>query len=140
MTSLTLTDAKSQAKALREALASQGNPISHAQALELVAKQNGARDWNTYSARLLRNTPRTFQLNDRVRGTYLGQSYTGRIVSISKSGEGYFLSLQLDTPVDTVEFDSFSNMRSRIRGLVDKCGVSPRKTSNGLSQLVVEHC
>ena len=136
--SLTLEHAKSQAKALRQALAVQGNPISHAQALELIAKQHGARDWNTLFAKLSKNTPRAFQVGDQVQGSYLGQPYKGKVVSVARAGDGYNLSLQLKQPVDTVEFESFSNMRSLIRGFVGVDGVSPRKTSNGRPQLVVE--
>ena len=49
---MTIEEAKAQAKALRAALLAQGTAISHAQALELIARQQGARDWNTLHARL----------------------------------------------------------------------------------------
>src|SRR5690606_31658729 len=49
---MTIDNAKAQAKALRAALQAQGTAISHAQALELIARQHGARDWNTLHARL----------------------------------------------------------------------------------------
>ncbi len=53
---MTIDEAKAQAKALRTALFNRGTTISHARALELVAQQNGAQDWNTLHARLaLRN-------------------------------------------------------------------------------------
>jgi hypothetical protein len=54
MTLNSLSEAKSKAKALRDALVGQGTKISHAQALELVAHQDGARDWNTLHAKLSR--------------------------------------------------------------------------------------
>ncbi|MEL0436487.1 glyoxalase superfamily protein [Phycobacter sp. K97] len=47
------TDSKSMAKTLRAGLAAQGVDISHAQALELVARQFGVADWNTLSAQIL---------------------------------------------------------------------------------------
>jgi len=47
-----VTEAKAMARALREGLAETGLEISHSRALELVARQAGARDWNTLSARL----------------------------------------------------------------------------------------
>ncbi len=47
------TDSKSMAKTLRAGLAAQGVDIPHALALELVAQQFGAADWNTLSARIL---------------------------------------------------------------------------------------
>ena len=42
--------AKRMARLLRASLAERDVPISHAEALELVARQHGARDWNTLSA------------------------------------------------------------------------------------------
>lgn len=137
MTLNSLSDAKSQAKALRDALVGQGTRISHGQALELVAHQDGARDWNTLHARLSRAEPRTLQLGDEVRGKYLGQSFVGRIVGLSEIGLDLNVSVQLNVPVDTVRFESFSNMRRRIRGVVGPDGQSAQKTSDGLPQLVI---
>ena len=41
---------KAQAKRLRTTLASEGNFISHSEALEFIARQYGYRDWNTLHA------------------------------------------------------------------------------------------
>jgi len=49
---LSVEQAKKMAKALRASLESHHTPISHANALELVARQLGYHDWNTASARL----------------------------------------------------------------------------------------
>ena len=133
-----VADAKAQARALREALAAQGTELRHAQALEIVARQNGARDWNTLHARLAAaEPPPPLRLNDRVRGRYLGQPFTGVIVSLSVAGANFQVALQLDEPVDTVRFDSFSNLRRRIRGTVGPDGRSPQKTSDGTPHLVI---
>jgi len=43
-------DAKAMARTLREALAAKGVNISNSEALELVAKMLGERDWNTLAA------------------------------------------------------------------------------------------
>jgi hypothetical protein len=137
MTARTLAEAKAQAAALRDALGRDGTRISHAQALEAVAKQNGARDWNTLHARLARAEPAPFQLGQSVRGHYLGQAFSGRIQSVAKVGRHFDLSIQLDTPIDTVRFASFSNLRRRIGGVVAPDGRSPRKTSDGEPQLIV---
>lgn len=134
---LTLKDAKAQAKALRAELAAQQTPISHAQALERIAHRNGARDWNTLHARLTA-APRPFRLHDVVRGHYLGQPFEGKIVALSQAGSYVQVSLHLGTPVDTVRFDSFSNIRNRIRGLVGPDGRSPQTTSDGTPHLVLE--
>ena len=133
-----IAEAKAQAKALREALAVQGTQLSHAQALEAVARQNGARDWNTLHARFGNQPPEPFGINDRVQGRYLGQAFVGRIVSVSTMGTNYKLALQLDQPVDTVQFASFSNMRRHIRGTVTPEGVSPERTSDGTPHLVID--
>lgn len=45
-------DAKLMAKALRRALAERGTDVSHAEALELVARQFGYTDWNVLAARI----------------------------------------------------------------------------------------
>lgn len=134
----TLAEAKAQAKSLRQALVAKGTQISHAQSLELIAQQNGVRDWNTLYARLSGAEPTPFNIHDEVRGQYLGQNFSGRIVAISKVGKSYRLSIQLDQPIDTVQFASFSNMRRRIRGVIDQEGRSPQKTLDGTPQLIVE--
>lgn len=134
----TLAEAKAQARALREALAARGSPVGHSQALELVARQNGARDWNTLHARLSRTEPEPFRLGDAVRGRYLGQPFAGRIVALSRVGARYRVALQLAEPVDTVRFESFSNMRRHVRGVVGPDGRSAQKTSDGAPQLVIE--
>ena len=138
MTLNSVSEAKSKAKALRDALVGQGTRISHAQALELVAHQDGARDWNTLHAKLSRAEPRTLQLGDEVRGKYLGQTFMGRIVALSKVSLDLNVSIQLDAPVDTVRFESFSNMRRRIRGVIGPDGRSEQKTSDGLPVLVID--
>ncbi|OJF97241.1 glyoxalase superfamily protein [Pararhizobium antarcticum] len=137
MTVRTIAEAKAHAKSLRNALASDGTVLGHAQALEIVARQNGARDWNTLSARLVKAAPSPFHLHQRVQGRYLGQPFKGEINAISSSGPHYSVSVRFDEPVDTVIFDSFSNMRRVARGVVDIHGMSVRKTSNGTPHLML---
>lgn len=136
---MTLDEAKAQAKALRAALLAQGTAISHAQALELIARQQGARDWNTLHARLAqRNAPAALALNDRVRGRYLGQPFTGQITGLSGPASHRQISIRFDRPVDVVRFKSFSNLRHQIRATIDEHGRSHRHTSDGEPQLIVE--
>ena len=136
---MTIEDAKAHAKALRAALRTLGTAISHAQALELIASQHGARDWNTLHARLAsRNAPPGPALSDRVRGRYLGQPFTGRIVGLSGPANHRHISIRFDTPVDVVRFESFSNLRRRINATIDEHGRSHRHTSGGEPQLIVE--
>jgi hypothetical protein len=137
MTVGTIAEAKAHAKSLRSALAADGKVLGHAQALELVARQNGARDWNTLSAQLAKSAPSPFYLHQRVRGRYLGQPFKGEITALSSSGTYYSVTVRFDEPVDTVTFDSFSNMRRVVRGMVDLNGKSVRKTSNGTPHLTL---
>jgi hypothetical protein len=117
MTVRTIEEAKAHAKSLRSALAADGTLLGHAQALELVARQNGARDWNTLSAKLAKTDPPPFHLHQRVQGRYLGQPFKGEINALSSSGSYYSVTVRFDEPVDTVTFDSFSNMRRVVRGM-----------------------
>lgn len=139
MTQPSLDTVKAQAKALRQALQAGDTVVSHAQALELIARQHGARDWNTLHARLTQqNAPPELALGDRVTGYYLGQAYTGEIVALSGPARHRHVEIKLDQPVDTVRFESFSNWRHRIRGTLDVDGRSHRKTSDGAPHLIVE--
>ena len=135
MTVRSIPEAKRAAKALRAALAEAGTPVSHSQALELIAQQNGARDWNTLHARLAQLPP--FALHDRVQGRYLGQHFTGQIIGLAQVGQEYDIMLRLDAPVDTVRFSSFSNMRRQVRSLIGRDGRSRQRTSDGEPHLVM---
>ena len=53
----TCHDAKRMARTLRDRLADLGHPITHGQALEMVAAQFGQRDWNTLAAAIAVDTP-----------------------------------------------------------------------------------
>ncbi|WP_319824993.1 glyoxalase superfamily protein [Thalassovita sp.] len=138
MTLPSLDTVKAQAKALRQALQAGGTVVSHAQALELIARQHGARDWNTLHARLTQqNAPPELAFGDRVAGLYLGQPFTGEIVALSGPTGHRQVEIKLDQPIDTVRFESFSNWRHRIRGTLDVDGSSHRKTSDGAPHLIV---
>jgi len=143
MTKLSASDLKDQAKRLRSALDGAGRPVSHSQALELVAAQNGYRDWNTAKATAPgkpvrpNHTDAPFQVGVAVTGQYLGQHFTGRIKSVTQMGALYSVTTAFDAPVDVVKFDSFSNFRSQVTALVDKTGVSPKTTSDGAPHMVL---
>lgn len=131
---------KLQAKRMRTQLSDAGTPISHSQSLELIAQQHGTRDWNTLRALAARpGNMRPLAVGDRVTGHYLGQAFTGYVYGLShgQQAEYQHITLQFDDAVDVVTFDSFSSFRQRVSGVIDKDGKSPRKTSNGASQLIV---
>ena len=134
---------KNQAKRLRRALADQGSDVGHSAALELVARSHGQRDWNTLAAMTKRDREPgvlAVAVDQQVRGFYLGQPFEGRVVSLTRLPTGglYRISVRFDRPVDVVTFDSFSAFRSRVDAVVDASGISPRRTSNGQPQMVVE--
>ena len=135
---------KAQAKRLRSGLEAQGDFISHAEALELLATQFGYRNWNTLRAAAAARPEQPeparpeardpFTIGGRVAGEYLGQAFTGEILAARRLGGGaqYALTIAFDAPVDVVRFDSFSALRRRIDCLVNRQGVSWQKTSDGV--------
>jgi len=133
----TIAELKTQAKRLRERLRLTGVQISHGQALELLAHQHGVKDWNTLHA--MAGNRMLLRVGDRVDGRYLGQPFTAEIRGMTMLGDGAQrrLTLQFDTPVDVVRFDSFSSYRQRVTGEIGWDGRSTRRTSDGEPQLVV---
>lgn len=135
----TTDEAKAQARRLRSDLAGKGTEIGHAKSLELVARQYGFRDWNTMSAVIAGAAPRKWLPGDRVNGTYLSQGFSGVLVSVNEQQAGWFrLTIELDAAIDVVAFDSFSNYRKRIKGVIGPKGFSQERTSDGTPHLQIE--
>ncbi|MEM8554695.1 MAG: glyoxalase superfamily protein [Pseudomonadota bacterium] len=140
-TGLTIAGLKSDAKTLRTDMAARGVALSQSEALETVAHQHGARDWNTLSAQVKSATPAApVQVGQKVRGTYLGQAFTGEVLGLSTlvKGDSYRVTVKFDTALDVVTFDSFSSFRSRITARINGKGVSLSKLSDGTPHLVLE--
>ena len=134
-----VADYKAQAKRLRAKLREAGNEISHSEALEMIASQHGARDWNTLSARSLSNEPAVLAIGDRVSGRYLSQPFEGRVLGLKQiNGDQLRITLHFDEAVDVVTFDSFSAFRQRVSAEIGKDGRSKRKTSDGVPQMVLD--
>jgi hypothetical protein len=129
---------KAQAKALRASLQATGQDISHAQALELIAKSLGFKDWNTLHAKI-GNAPRApVVLGQIVEGHYLKQPFVAEVLGVTQLSEGrYSVVLDFAEAVDVVTFDSFSNFRRRITKVVGADGRSPDRTSDGQPHLVI---
>jgi hypothetical protein len=127
---------KKQAKRLRAKLAAHGSVVGHSQVLEVIAHQYGYRDWNTFHAAIGNHPPAVWNIGDRVRGRYLGQSFSAVILAVEMIRPGWFrLTLDLDEAIDVVTFDSFSNFRKRVTGVIGPAGTSREKTSDGQPQL-----
>ncbi|MEP5732358.1 MAG: glyoxalase superfamily protein [Sulfitobacter sp.] len=139
MTSIPTRDVlKAQAKRLRSDLARRGQNISHAQALETVAHQWGARDWNTLSAQAATTHP-GWAPGQRVTGQYLGHRFGGHIKASRQAANGYWsLTLRFDAPIDVVTSEQFSSYRRQVNATVTSAGVSPQKTSDGRPHMVLD--
>ena len=142
---------KSQARRLRLALnkpgRSDGNEITHSGALELVARLWGQRDWNTLAAvasaastEQRAAAPQTvpWSLGDTVTGAVFGKPFRGRLLGMTllPNAERVRVSVQLDEPVDVVDFASFSSERHRVTAILSTVdGRSLRRRSDGKHQL-----
>lgn len=134
----TLEAAKAQAKALRTTLAAEGRDISHSQALELIAKSHGRKDWNTLHAAIGNGPYPPVTLGQIVEGAYLKQAFTAEVTGVVQLSEGrYQVTLDLAEAVDVVTFDSFSNFRKRVNKVVGPDGRSFDCTSDGVPHLTL---
>src|SRR5687767_10939817 len=73
---------KAEAKALREERAKAGAPLTHAAALEEIARRHGYRDWNTAHAALPARIAVPVQVGQRVEGTYLSHPFKGLVIAV----------------------------------------------------------
>lgn len=130
---LTTTDLKAEARQWRAVQAEAGHPVTNSEALEMVARWHGFRDWNTASGVLPITRAPAFSIGQRVGGHYLKQAFQGTIISVTAlgAGEKFRLTIQFDEPVDVVAFDSFSAFRQRVVAVVGRDGRSTTHTSDG---------
>lgn len=130
---------KAQAKRLRTGLADTGQPISHAQALEAVAHQWGARDWNTLHAKASDDPRPQFAPSQRISGLYLGHRFDGRIKAATIKGGGFWsLTLVFDEAIDVVTSTQFSAFRKQVDCTIGPNGQTVQKTSNGQPHVVID--
>lgn len=134
-----LAELKAQAKRLRAALETEGDFITHSEALELIARQYGRRDWNTLHAQVGNRPSEPYHMGGQWAGIYLGQPFTGAIHALKKLDDGahYEISFDFDEAVDVVKFDSFSAYRKRVTVTMDRQGRSVQKTSDGQPYLTL---
>ncbi|WP_157014463.1 glyoxalase superfamily protein [Mesorhizobium xinjiangense] len=124
-------DHKTHAKRLRDALAADGLNVSHSRALEIVAHQHGARDWNTLSAAAAKARPEApFAVGERVVGTFNGKPAQGRVIGLEETikPDLWRATVAFDPPVDVVTSELFSSERRRITMIVGADGRSRRLT------------
>lgn len=130
---------KAEAKNLREERERAGQPITHSEALELVSRAHGYRDWNTACAALPHRVVVPFQVGMRVSGFYLEQPFRGTVIGVQMtSASQYFtLTIQFDEPVNVTPTFMFAAFRHRVTSTVDIHGVSPALRGNGQPQMRV---
>ena len=132
MTIAVSSDYKTHARRLRDALAAEGVDVSHSRALELVARQNGARDWNTLVATAPADGrgPAPFAVGERVVGTFNGNPVQGRVHALSETikPDLWRITVAFDPPVDVVTSELFSSPRRRIEMVIGADGRSRRLT------------
>lgn len=128
------SDLKTHARRLRTALGEEGIAITHSQALELVARQHGERDWNTLSAqsRPVAEMPASvpFAVGDAVSGTFNGKPARGHVHGIAQTikPDLWRLTVAFNPPVDVVTSPLFSAERRRVEIVVGADGRSRRLT------------
>lgn len=124
------TDYKQSARRLRDALAEDGVAISHGRALELVARQEGARDWNTLSARPAARPAAPFGVGEHVAGTFNDAPAKGRVIGLAETikPDLWRVTVAFDPPVDVVTSKLFSSERRRIEMVIGADGRSRRLT------------
>lgn len=128
---------KAQAKTLRKDMAARGQSMSHAEALETIAHQWGARDWNTAVALSAKATP-GWAPGMRVQGRYLGHPFEGVVKAARQSSAGFWsLTLRFDAAIDVVSSEHFSAFRRQVNATLNADGHSPQKTSDGQPHLVL---
>lgn len=129
---------KAQAKALRADMAARGAPISHAQALETVAHQWGARDWNTAVAQSAR-APISWTPGQRVKGRYLGHAFHGAIKAARVASNGMWsVTVRFDQSVDVVASAHFTSLRRQVHATLGADGTTTQKTSDGVPHMRLE--
>lgn len=111
---MNIHDLKTQAKRLRNFLATKNIDLNHSASLEALAAQHGHRDWNTLLAKC--DDVIWPSVGDRVKGTYLGHAFNGtvRSVHITKNDGIRRYQFQFNKAVDVVKSDKFSNFRKRV--------------------------
>src|SRR5690349_19560729 len=123
---------KAEAKALRDERPDAA-PLSHAAALEEVARRHGYRDWNTASAALPERVAVPVQTGQRVKGTYLSRPFTGMVIAMRMLPDmaHFEVTVKFDKPVNVSKFASMVHERQRVTATIDVHGVSPARTSDG---------
>jgi hypothetical protein len=130
---------KAEAKTLREERAQSVQPVTHAAALEEVARNHGYRDWNTARAALPDRVVVPFQVGMRVKGYYLERPFRGLLIGVKllSNMQNYTVTVLFDDPVNVTPNFMFAAHRHRVTATIDVHGVTPALRGNGQPQMQV---
>ncbi|MEX2520335.1 MAG: glyoxalase superfamily protein [Paracoccaceae bacterium] len=133
---LSLDDLKTEARRLRATLADLGQTLSHAQALETVARMRGYRDWNTLHAAVGNRPPGPpVSVGQSVGGAYLGRPFRAEVLAVAALGDGRFrVTVHFDEPVNVSAFESFEVLRRRVTASITREGESIERITGGAPQ------
>jgi Glyoxalase superfamily protein len=124
MTKEPSSDYKTHARRLRDALADDGIAVSHTKALELVARQNGARNWNTLAARPSADAGVPFTVGQKVSGTFNGTPDLEETIK----PDLWRVTVAFNPPVNASTSAHFAAERRRVEMVVGADGRSRRLT------------
>lgn len=137
----TVDSAKQQARRLRQDLAAQGVEVGHGQALEMISRQHGFRDWNTMHAAIGNRPPGPpLAVGQTVNGRYLGKPFRGEVIGVRSLGEdGRFrTTIRFDDPVNVSQFESFEVLRRQVNATVGRDGRSIERVSDGTPHMQID--
>ncbi len=129
--------AKNRAKRLRSYLDGSGHSISHSESLEAIARSEGYRDWNTYSALFktvageISNSSHTkqqypFHVGDKITGTFRGVRFQGTLLGLEETITSgvWRIKMHFDTPVKLPSHEALNLTRQRINCMLNVKGAS----------------
>lgn len=131
---------KRHAKRLRAALEETTVTLSHAESLEMIARQWGFSDWNTLCAMIKKqNSPSRLKIGDDISGEYLGQVFHAMIVDLVPLAdeEIYIITLAFDKPLTVSNAHTNENLQNRITCTIGPGGKTVEKQACGAPVLQI---
>jgi hypothetical protein len=142
------SDYKSHARRLRDALAAEGIAVSHGKALDLVARQQGLRDWNTLSSQTKadalpakdKQTGAPFGVGDTVEGTFKNRPAHGRVIGLAETikPDLWRVTVHFDPPVNASTSDTLVAERRRVEMVIGADGRSRRLTGTETGAMALQ--
>ncbi len=135
-----LDDLKAEAKRLRAALAESGRPASHGEALEILARSKGYRNWNTLHAAAGNRPPEPpLAVGQTVSGAYLGHRFRAEVIAVAARRDGGFrVTVVFDEPLNVSAFESMRIERRRVSANIRSDGKTVERIAGGVPQMAID--